>query len=71
MSAWDGAGQPAASSNGQTVRRAVERTRQPRGPDDGAVASIYWGDDWGYDVPEPYVQFVHSLTLTPDADSRG
>jgi poly-gamma-glutamate synthesis protein (capsule biosynthesis protein) len=32
-----------------------------RRPGDVAVASIHWGSNWGYDVPEAHRRFAHAL----------
>lgn len=43
---------------GASVQEAVTRYRQPG---DTAVASIHWGSNWGYEVPESHVRFAHAL----------
>ena len=41
----------------QVVRRVHRATRGG----DIVVASIHWGDNWGYDVPKAHVRFAHRL----------
>jgi poly-gamma-glutamate synthesis protein (capsule biosynthesis protein) len=40
------------------IARRVQRMKQGR---DVAVASIHWGENWGYDVPPEHVRFAHRL----------
>lgn len=40
------------------IGRRVERIRQPR---DVTVASVHWGENWGYDVPPEHVRFARRL----------
>ncbi len=44
-----------------TAHRIVERTQKARGARDRVVASIHWGSNWGYDVPDAHVRFAHWL----------
>jgi len=49
---------------GLTDDRAAEvtdRVRRARRPGDVAVASIHWGSNWGYEVPDEQVRFAHLL----------
>jgi poly-gamma-glutamate synthesis protein (capsule biosynthesis protein) len=39
----------------------VERVRRVKGPQDLVVASIHWGTNWGFEVPEEHVRFAHWL----------
>lgn len=39
----------------------VSRIRGLRRPGDVVVASVHWGPNWGYDVPEEQVRFAHRL----------
>jgi poly-gamma-glutamate capsule biosynthesis protein CapA/YwtB (metallophosphatase superfamily) len=45
---------PAARSIGSLVRHA-------RAPGDLVVASIHWGPNWGFDLPESHRRFAHTL----------
>jgi poly-gamma-glutamate synthesis protein (capsule biosynthesis protein) len=45
----------------ETARRVAERMRQVRRPGDVTVASIHWGDNWGYDIPGEQIAFAHRL----------
>jgi poly-gamma-glutamate capsule biosynthesis protein CapA/YwtB (metallophosphatase superfamily) len=45
----------------QTVDRIGELARGVKRPHDIVVASIHWGGNWGFDVPEQHVGFAHGL----------
>jgi poly-gamma-glutamate synthesis protein (capsule biosynthesis protein) len=45
----------------QTSRRVAAKMRETKGPGDVAVASIHWGDNWGYEIPEAQIRFAHRL----------
>lgn len=45
-----------------------ERIRSVAGPQDIIVASIHWGDNWGYDVPREQVSFAHRLVEASGVD---
>ena len=47
-------------SNG-AADRVLERVSVGRRPGDIVIASIHWGSNWGYDIPESYVRFAHRL----------
>jgi len=44
-----------------TVGRIGEAIRRIKRPRDVVVASIHWGDNWGFDVPATHVRFAHDL----------
>lgn len=44
-----------------TADRVVERVRRVKRPGDVVIASIHWGTNWGYEVPEAHVRFAHRL----------
>jgi len=44
-----------------TVRAIAERVRRVRRPGDIVVASIHWGDNWGYEIPGEQREFAHGL----------
>jgi poly-gamma-glutamate capsule biosynthesis protein CapA/YwtB (metallophosphatase superfamily) len=44
-----------------TAQRIADQMQETRRPDDVIVASIHWGDNWGYDVPEEQIAFAHRL----------
>jgi poly-gamma-glutamate synthesis protein (capsule biosynthesis protein) len=44
-----------------TARRVAAQVRATKHPGEVAVASIHWGDNWGYDVPDEEVRFAHTL----------
>jgi len=45
----------------RTSRRVAARMRQAEAPGDVVVASIHWGGNWGYEVPEAQIRFAHRL----------
>ncbi len=45
----------------QTSRRVAAKMREARGPGDIVVASIHWGGNWGYEIPEAQIRFAHRL----------
>jgi poly-gamma-glutamate capsule biosynthesis protein CapA/YwtB (metallophosphatase superfamily) len=44
-----------------TVARIRDTVRKVKGPRDVVVASIHWGGNWGFGVPEEHVRFGHGL----------
>jgi poly-gamma-glutamate synthesis protein (capsule biosynthesis protein) len=44
-----------------TAARIGERVRRVKRPGDLVVASIHWGSNWGYEVPESFVRFAHRV----------
>jgi poly-gamma-glutamate synthesis protein (capsule biosynthesis protein) len=44
-----------------TAAGVCERARQVHGSADLVMASIHWGTNWGYDVPQDHVRFAHWL----------
>ncbi len=49
----------------QSIAEEVQAARQPG---DIAVLSIHWGPNWGYDIPDEEVAFVHRLIDSGAAD---
>jgi len=45
----------------QTSHRIAAKMREAKGPGDIVVASIHWGSNWGYEIPEAQVDFAHRL----------
>jgi poly-gamma-glutamate synthesis protein (capsule biosynthesis protein) len=45
----------------ETVARIAEAVAGVKRRGDVVVASIHWGDNWGYDVPAAHVRFAHGL----------
>jgi len=45
----------------QTSHRMAARMRKAKRPGDVAVASIHWGGNWGYEIPEAQIHFAHRL----------
>ncbi|XXF81175.1 CapA family protein [Myxococcaceae bacterium GXIMD 01537] len=44
-----------------TVRHIAERVRAVKRPGDVVVASIHWGSNWGYRIPQAHRAFAHAL----------
>ena len=44
-----------------TARSVGRRMRRAKQPGDVSVASIHWGPNWGYELPEEQVAFAHRL----------
>jgi poly-gamma-glutamate capsule biosynthesis protein CapA/YwtB (metallophosphatase superfamily) len=45
----------------RTVARIGDQVTRVKRPGDVVVASIHWGDNWGFAVPEEHVRFAHGL----------
>ena len=45
----------------QTIQTIQAQVQQVKQPGDIAVASIHWGSNWGYEIPQPHVWFAHQL----------
>jgi poly-gamma-glutamate capsule biosynthesis protein CapA/YwtB (metallophosphatase superfamily) len=44
-----------------TANEVCARVRSAKGPSDVVVASIHWGGNWDFSVPEAFVRFAHWL----------
>jgi poly-gamma-glutamate synthesis protein (capsule biosynthesis protein) len=44
-----------------TAARVATRMQEFQQPGDFLVASIHWGGNWGYDIPEEQIAFAHRL----------
>ncbi|HUZ90997.1 MAG TPA: CapA family protein, partial [Methylocella sp.] len=44
-----------------TVERIADQVAQVKQPGDVIIASIHWGPNWGYDIPEEQCSFAHAL----------
>ena len=51
-----------------TVRRIGAQARLAKRNRDIAIASIHWGENWGYDVPREQRRFAHALIDGADVD---
>jgi poly-gamma-glutamate capsule biosynthesis protein CapA/YwtB (metallophosphatase superfamily) len=51
-----------------TVRRIGKKIREIRRQGDIVVASIHWGWNWGYNIPQEQVEFSHTLIDDAGAD---
>jgi poly-gamma-glutamate capsule biosynthesis protein CapA/YwtB (metallophosphatase superfamily) len=45
----------------ETARPIAARMRQLRQAGDVTVASIHWGGNWGYEIPDAQIDFAHQL----------
>jgi poly-gamma-glutamate capsule biosynthesis protein CapA/YwtB (metallophosphatase superfamily) len=45
----------------ETARRVASRMRRIKRPGDVTVASIHWGGNWGYEIPDEQIRFAHRL----------
>ncbi|NKE73806.1 CapA family protein [Candidatus Manganitrophus noduliformans] len=45
----------------RTVRQIAGRVQSTKRPGDIVVASIHWGGNWGYDIPQEQIRFAHQL----------
>jgi poly-gamma-glutamate capsule biosynthesis protein CapA/YwtB (metallophosphatase superfamily) len=45
----------------KTAHRLAMHLHRARRPGDIAIASIHWGSNWGYDVPDEQITFAHRL----------
>lgn len=52
----------------ETVLQIKERVEKVKTPEDIVVASIHWGSNWGYQVPQEERQFAHQLIETAGID---
>jgi poly-gamma-glutamate synthesis protein (capsule biosynthesis protein) len=48
----------------KTAQGIADRMQETRRPGDMLVASIHWGGNWGYDVPDEQIAFAHRLIDT-------
>jgi poly-gamma-glutamate synthesis protein (capsule biosynthesis protein) len=45
----------------ETAGRVGNRIRAAKRPGDVAIASIHWGGNWGYGIPDEQIRFAHRL----------
>jgi poly-gamma-glutamate capsule biosynthesis protein CapA/YwtB (metallophosphatase superfamily) len=45
----------------ETARSIAGEMRRARQPGDVLVASIHWGPNWGYEIPDEQITFAHQL----------
>jgi poly-gamma-glutamate synthesis protein (capsule biosynthesis protein) len=45
----------------RTSRRIASKMREAKGPGAVTVASIHWGGNWGYEIPDAQIRFAHRL----------
>src|SRR5439155_9848588 len=46
----------------------AKNIKQHRKPGDIVIFSIHWGSNWGYDIPEEFEFFAHSLIDEANVD---
>jgi poly-gamma-glutamate synthesis protein (capsule biosynthesis protein) len=44
-----------------SAAQIASRIRRHRRPGDIVVASVHWGSNWGYDIPDEQIRFAHAL----------
>jgi poly-gamma-glutamate synthesis protein (capsule biosynthesis protein) len=50
-----------ADLSSAAVRRVADLVARTKGPRDLALASIHWGGNWGYRIPEEHHRFARTL----------
>jgi poly-gamma-glutamate capsule biosynthesis protein CapA/YwtB (metallophosphatase superfamily) len=45
----------------ETARRVADQMGQAKQPGDVLIASIHWGPNWGYEIPDEQITFAHRL----------
>jgi poly-gamma-glutamate capsule biosynthesis protein CapA/YwtB (metallophosphatase superfamily) len=45
----------------ETAQRVASQIRRVERPGDVTVASIHWGGNWGYEIPDSQIHFAHRL----------
>jgi poly-gamma-glutamate capsule biosynthesis protein CapA/YwtB (metallophosphatase superfamily) len=45
----------------ETARHIASRIRPVKRPGDVTIASVHWGGNWGYDIPDEQIHFAHRL----------
>ncbi len=51
-----------------TVKHIGEKIRQVKGEGDVVVASIHWGTNWGYQIPDEQIEFAHRIRRQQQID---
>lgn len=51
-----------------TVRNIAKQIDALKGEGDIVIASIHWGGNWGYDIPDEHIQFAHDLIDNANVD---
>jgi poly-gamma-glutamate synthesis protein (capsule biosynthesis protein) len=52
----------------RTVQEIGERVREVKRMGDLVIASIHWGDNWGFEIPRAQVRFAHRLMEVAGVD---
>jgi Putative enzyme of poly-gamma-glutamate biosynthesis (capsule formation) len=52
----------------RAVQRIARQVQEVKRQGDIVVASIHWGDNWGYEIPREQIQFAHQLIDEASAD---
>lgn len=51
-----------------SVQRISRQVQEVRRPGDIVVASIHWGENWGYDIPGEQIRFAHQIIDSAGVD---
>ncbi len=49
------------SLSSMKVANIANAVRQTKRPGDVVIASLHWGENWGYDIPRKHIEFAHEL----------
>lgn len=49
------------SLSDRPIARIADAVREVKRPGDVVVASLHWGENWGYDIPRKHVEFARGL----------
>jgi len=52
----------------QTARRIGAEVRKVKSAGDVVVASLHWGSNWGYEIPDRFISFARELIDEADVD---
>ncbi len=52
----------------KTVKQIADHVQAVKQPKDIVVASIHWGSNWGYDIPDTHTLFAHQLIDSANVD---
>lgn len=50
------------------AEQLLTQIRSVRAPGDRVIASLHWGDNWGYDIPDEQVTLAHALIDSGEVD---
>jgi poly-gamma-glutamate capsule biosynthesis protein CapA/YwtB (metallophosphatase superfamily) len=52
----------------KTVRQIANQVNAVKGKNDIVIASIHWGGNWGYNIPNEHTRFAHDLIDNANVD---